>query len=338
AGRPGQAGAGRRAAGPGAGLAAAGPDRAHSPAGTGADGHGAPGVAANRSLYPPGQGTDRPAGLHPAYASRAVRAGGAGAAQPGPVGNGACSLPRHGQGGPRRRHGRQRTAASHLAPHPARRAPRRTSGNTRRAAGRRACRCPGRCFPARRPGHHPVRPMSFQLSSWAIRRPVPTLVLFLILTLCGWHAFRMLPIQASPQVSFPLVSITVTQAGAAPSELELDVARPVEDALAALPGLRRITSTLSDGLYLGMAEFQLDVAPDRAVSDVRDAIAKVRAELPGSIQEPQVARVDVENEALSYYAVGGEGQSPADLSWFVDDTVRRALLAVPGVEQVERLG
>lgn len=180
--------------------------------------------------------------------------------------------------------------------------------------------------------------MSFQLSSWAIRRPVPTLVLFLILTLCGWHAFRMLPIQASPQVSFPLVSITVTQAGAAPSELELDVARPVEDALAALPGLRRITSTLSDGLYLGMAEFQLDVAPDRAVGDVRDAIAKVRAELPGSVQEPQVARVDVENEALSYYAVGGEGRSPADLSWFVDDTVRRALLAVPGVEQVERLG
>lgn len=180
--------------------------------------------------------------------------------------------------------------------------------------------------------------MSFQLSSWAIRRPVPTLVLFLILSLCGWYAFKALPIQASPQVSFPLVSITVIQAGAAPSELELDVARPIEDALAALPGLRRTTSTLSDGLYLGMVEFQLGVDPDRAVNDVRDALAKVRAELPGSIQEPQVARVDVENEALSYYAVAGDTLTPAELSWFVDNTVRRTLLAVQGVELVERLG
>ncbi|HRL22092.1 MAG TPA: efflux RND transporter permease subunit [Alcaligenes sp.] len=180
--------------------------------------------------------------------------------------------------------------------------------------------------------------MNFQLSSWAIRRPVPTIVLFLILTLCGWLAFKILPIQASPQVSFPVVSISIAQAGAAPSELELDVARPIEDVLAALPGLKRISSTLSDGLYQGSVEFQLDVNPDRAVNDVRDAIAKVRAELPGSIQEPQISRVDVEDEALSYYAVAGDGQSASDLSWFVDNTVRRALLAVPGVEQVERMG
>lgn len=180
--------------------------------------------------------------------------------------------------------------------------------------------------------------MSFQLSSWAIRRPIPTLLLFLLLSVAGISAFLGLPINANPRVDFPVVNVAITQPGAAPSELENAITRRVEGAIAGLAGIRHITSTLSEGTSLTTVEFQLGIDTDRATNDVRDAIARVRSELPQSILEPQVSRYDIEGGAILYYAIHSPTHTPQELSWFVDDTARRALLAVPGVQQVQRLG
>ncbi|MFH6588697.1 efflux RND transporter permease subunit [Pseudomonas kulmbachensis] len=145
--------------------------------------------------------------------------------------------------------------------------------------------------------------MNFQMSSWAIRQPIPTLVLFLLLAVVGISAFIDLPINANPRVDFPVVTVAVTLPGAASSELENAVTRRVENAIAGLAGIRHMSSTLSDGTSLTTVEFQLGVDPDRATSDVREAVTEVRAELPPAVLEPRISRVDVEGGAILYYAV-----------------------------------
>lgn len=180
--------------------------------------------------------------------------------------------------------------------------------------------------------------MKFQLSSWAIRRPIPTILLFLILTIVGLQTFKSLPINANPQVNFPIVTVTVSQPGASPSELETGVTRRIENAIAGLSGIRHITSNISDGTSTTTVEFHLEVNTDRATADVRDAVSLIRAELPQGILEPVVARLDVEGGPLFYYAIKSDTKNLTELSWFIDDVVSKTLLAVPGVQQVQRLG
>ena len=177
-----------------------------------------------------------------------------------------------------------------------------------------------------------------QMSSWAIRRPIPTIVLFLLMTVMGALSFMRLPVNANPSVSFPIVTVSVARAGASPDELENSVTRRVETAVAGMAGVRHITSEISDGLSITTVEFQLQTDTDRAVNDVRNAVTQIRSDLPQDIEEPIVEHVDWEGGALSYYALESPEKNAAELSWFVDDTISRRLLAVPGVQKVERTG
>ena len=180
--------------------------------------------------------------------------------------------------------------------------------------------------------------MSMQLSSWAIRRPIPTIVLFLVLAIAGWTSFLGLPINANPRVDFPVVTVAVPQVGAAPTELEHAVTLRVERAVSGLAGIRHITSTVADGISITTVEFQLGIDPGRAANDIRDAIAQIRADLPQTIEEPIITRVDIEGGAILNYAVSTQALGLVDVSWFVDDVVSRELLSVPGVQKVQRLG
>lgn len=180
--------------------------------------------------------------------------------------------------------------------------------------------------------------MTSNISAWAIRKPVPVIVLFIVLTLLGWMAFNKLPVNANPNVSFPVVSVTVTQASAAPSEMETQVTRRIEGTVSGIAGVKHIRSTIADGVSSTIIDFRIGIDPDRATNDVREAVAQIRSDLPQTIQEPVVSRVDVEGGAILYYMVSAPQMSPADLSWFVDDTITRELLTVTGVQKVQRLG
>ncbi|MGC5700444.1 efflux RND transporter permease subunit [Pseudomonas sp. NFXW11] len=180
--------------------------------------------------------------------------------------------------------------------------------------------------------------MSLGISSWAIRRPIPTLVLFLVLSVAGWLSFLQLPINANPRVDFPVITVLVSQVGAAPTELEHGVTLRVERAVSGLAGIRHISSTVADGISVTTVEFQLGIDPGRAANDIRDAIALIRADLPQTIEEPMITRIDVEGGAILNYSVKGSARSLVALSWFVDDTLSRELLALPGVQKVQRLG
>lgn len=176
------------------------------------------------------------------------------------------------------------------------------------------------------------------ISAWAIRQPVPSLVLFLILLVLGVASFRNLPITRFPNIDVPIVQVGITQLGAAPSELEAQVTKKVEDAIAGVPGVKHITSTLTEGSSLSVVQFQLETNQDRALNDVKDAIARVRAELPRTIDEPLVQRLEIEGLPILSFAARAPAMTMEGLSWFVDDTIVRALQGIKGVSQVARIG
>jgi HAE1 family hydrophobic/amphiphilic exporter-1 len=176
------------------------------------------------------------------------------------------------------------------------------------------------------------------ISGWAIRNPVATTVLFLLLTVAGLFAYPMLRINNSPDIDLPAVVVSVVQSGAAPSELESQVTRRVEDAVAGLGDVKHITSTIVDGSSTTVIEFALGKNIDRATNDVRDKIAQIRSDLPASIRDPVITRVEATGGAIVTFTVASPRMTVAELSWFVDDTIAKSMLSVSGVAQVNRVG
>ncbi len=176
------------------------------------------------------------------------------------------------------------------------------------------------------------------MSAWAIRHPVSPVVLFVVLFFMGTAAFIRLPINLNPDITYPLVTVSVAQPGAAPTEIETQIVQKIEGSVASIGNVRTITSVAMEGRATVNVEFQIGTPVDRAVTDVRDAVSKIRGDLPEGIQEPVVQRIDIEGGAIAYWAVSTTGMTEEELSWFVDNTITKRLLALPGVAQVTRGG
>jgi multidrug efflux pump subunit AcrB len=163
-------------------------------------------------------------------------------------------------------------------------------------------------------------------------------VLFVVLLFMGSVAFLRLPVTLNPDVSFPLVLVQVYQPGASPQEIETQIMQKVEAAVAGVGNIDNIISLAIEGQSRVFIQFNIGTPIDRAVADVRDAVAKVRVDLPAGIQEPTVQRLDIDGNEIVAYAVSSSAFSNEDLSWFVDNAVSKRLLAVAGVSQVTRGG
>ncbi|TSD86175.1 efflux RND transporter permease subunit [Mycobacterium sp. KBS0706] len=176
------------------------------------------------------------------------------------------------------------------------------------------------------------------LSAWSIRNPIAPILAFLVLVVLGWQSFDALPITQSPNIDIPIVSIVATQSGATPVELETQITKPIEDEVAGISGVDHIESTITDGRSSTTVTFRLEVPAAQAVQDVKDAVDRIRGDLPASIDPPIVSRIEFEAQAIQTFAVSSLGMSLEELSWFVDDTVRRAIQGLRGVGRVERHG
>src|SRR3989440_562475 len=176
------------------------------------------------------------------------------------------------------------------------------------------------------------------ISAWAIRHPLPPIVLFVVLLFMGIVCFVRLPVTADPDISFPGVFIGIGQPGAAPQELETQVMQKVEGAVAGIGNIDNITSWAVEGQANIFIQFEIGTPIDRAVADVRDAVAKVRVLLPQGIQEPTVQRINADGGPMVLYAVSSSSLTEEELSWFVDNTITKRLLQVTGVAQVQRGG
>ena len=176
-------------------------------------------------------------------------------------------------------------------------------------------------------------------ATWSIRNPIPSIVLFVLLSLAGMVGFNSLGIKEFPDLDLPTVSVQLRLPGAAPSQLETEVARPVEDALATVPGLRHLSTRITDGLVAITVELVLERPISDALVDVKDAIDRVRNDLPTDLEEPRVSKMNVQpGPPLATWAVTSPTMDEEALSWFIDDTVSRAVLAVPGIGEFSRVG
>ncbi|WP_106638603.1 efflux RND transporter permease subunit [Allosphingosinicella vermicomposti] len=181
--------------------------------------------------------------------------------------------------------------------------------------------------------------MSFRnISAWAIRNPVPSLVLFVALTLAGLISFSRMEVQNDPDIDFPVVIVAISQPGAAPTELENQITQKVEAAVRSLPGIEEINSNVTEGSSTTVIQLAIGTPIDRSVNDVRDAVTQIRGQLPEGILEPQVFRVDTTDNDLASFTVVSTSMTLEQLSWYVDNTVTKELLSVPGMAGVDRTG
>ncbi|MGK6323095.1 efflux RND transporter permease subunit [Sphingomonas sp. DT-51] len=176
------------------------------------------------------------------------------------------------------------------------------------------------------------------ISAWSIRNPVPAIVLFVMLTVAGIVSFIRMDINDSPDIDFPAVMITITQPGAAPSELETQVTQRIEAAVRTLEGVDEIQSFVSEGNSTTMVQMAIGQSVDRAVNEARDAVTQIRGNLPEGILEPQVSRVKINDNDLGSYSAIATDMTIEQLSWYIDNTVTKELLSVPGMGGVERNG
>ncbi len=176
------------------------------------------------------------------------------------------------------------------------------------------------------------------ISAWSIRNPVPPLVLFVALTLMGIMAFMRMPITQDPDIDFPVAFVIVSQPGAAPTEMETQIAQKVESAIRSISGIDSINSTVREGTTTVVAQFAIGTPIDRAVNDVRDAVSNIRGDLPDGILEPQVYRADTADNPIAYMSAEAVDMTLEELSWYVDNVVTKRLRALDGMGGVDRGG
>jgi multidrug efflux pump subunit AcrB len=178
-------------------------------------------------------------------------------------------------------------------------------------------------------------------SALSIKHPVPAIMLFILLTLAGLLAYKMNPVQDFPDIELPVVTVSASLPGAAPAQLETEVARKIEDSVATLQGVKNIHTSILDGTADVTVEFILEKNLSDAVNEVRDAVTQVKADMPAELRDPVVSKISTAGRVIVTYIVApkaGSKLDPADLSWFVDNTVAKRLLAVQGVGAVRRVG
>ena len=176
------------------------------------------------------------------------------------------------------------------------------------------------------------------VSSWSIRNPIPAVMLFVLLTVAGFIAFGSMKVQNFPDLDLPTITVNASLPGAAPTQLETDVARKLENALAPLQGLKHITTKVQDGAVSITAEFRMEKPVQEAVDDVRSAIQSVRADLPGELRDPIVQKINLAGTPVLAYTLRSNRMDDEALSWMVDKEITRKLLSLRGVGAVNRVG
>src|SRR5258708_37063403 len=180
--------------------------------------------------------------------------------------------------------------------------------------------------------------MAINVSAWSIRQPLPAIVIMALLCAMGYIGLRKMPITRLPNVDVPVVSVIVTQFGASPAELETEVSQKIEDAVSAVAGANHITTTVSDGVVSIGIQFRLGTDSDRALNDVKDAVTRIRADLPRNIDEPRVQRYDIAGLPILTYVAIAPSKTPEQVSWFVENVLVRKLQGLSGVGSVDRIG
>ncbi len=175
-------------------------------------------------------------------------------------------------------------------------------------------------------------------SALSIRNPIPAILLFVLLSLAGLIAFQLSGVQDFPDIELPVVTVSASLPGAAPGTLETEVARKLENSIATLAQIKKMYTTIRDGEVTIAIEFELEKSANEAETEVRAAVSRVRADLPGDVRDPVVAKIATAGRPLGAYTLSSDTLDETSLSWLVDDRIAKRLLAIKGVGAVRRMG
>ena len=176
------------------------------------------------------------------------------------------------------------------------------------------------------------------VSAWCIRNPIASIMFFVMLCFAGVLSYQNMKVQNFPDLDVPNIIISASLPGGSPAQLETEVARKIENGIASLQGLKNIYTKVQDGAVTITAEFRLEKATQEALDEVRSAVQQVRADLPADVRDPVVSKTNISGGAVLAYTIRSNRMDDEAMSWFVDDTITKRLLSVPGVGSVSRVG
>ena len=176
------------------------------------------------------------------------------------------------------------------------------------------------------------------LSDLAVRRPVFAAVAAIVLCVIGAAAFFFLPVRELPDVDPPIVSVSTSYAGASAEVIESRITEPIEQQIAGIQGVDRITSSSRDGRSNVSIEFSLDRNIDDAANDVRDRVSRVVGRLPDQAQPPEVSKADSDSQPITILFLRSSGMNRLELTDYADRYLIDRLATVPGVAQVQIYG
>ncbi|MHB8126742.1 MAG: efflux RND transporter permease subunit [Desulfitobacteriaceae bacterium] len=175
------------------------------------------------------------------------------------------------------------------------------------------------------------------IANISIKRPIFITVIIMVFLLVGFMSYRGLNINDMPQADFPYVTVTITQHGVAPDQMETNVAKKVEESIGQISGVKHVTTYISEGVCNVVVEFPLEMSPDVAAQEVRDKVTSIRQSLPDDIDEPIIAKLDVMAQPITSLAVTGTMDNRV-ISKLVDDVITKSLYTVKGVGSVKVYG
>ncbi|MFO7304174.1 MAG: efflux RND transporter permease subunit [Gammaproteobacteria bacterium] len=176
------------------------------------------------------------------------------------------------------------------------------------------------------------------LSDISVRRPVFAMVVSLLLTIIGLMALLRLPIREVPDVQPPIVSIDTVYRGASAAVVESKITQAIENRIAGLEGIEKITSSSQDERSRITVEFSLGRDIDAAANDIRDRVARVLNNLPEEAEPPEIAKVDTSAEPVMWLNLESDQRTALELSDYADRYLVDRFSVVKGVAQVRIAG
>ena len=176
------------------------------------------------------------------------------------------------------------------------------------------------------------------LSDTAVRRPVLAAVASLLIVVFGLAALQTIPIRELPDVDNAVVSVNTTYQGAAPEVVDSDITETLEGALATITGIRSISSASRSGRSSITIEFETGRDLDAAAADVRNAVSRVRGNLPEEAEEPLVNKSDADADPVMRLAVTSDRMTTAEITDYVDRFLVDRISTIEGVSIVDPRG
>ena len=169
-----------------------------------------------------------------------------------------------------------------------------------------------------------------------IKHHVMTILLYILVVVFGFYSFQNLPLALMPSMEVPAAVVYATYPGAGPEDIEQQVTKKLEGAVAGLSGLDTLQSTSSENMAMLVIRFTNDTDMDQAMTDLRDKVAQVKSQLPDDASDPTVMSIDI--DSMPVVSVALRGNDLASLQSIAEDEIQPALERLDGVASVDISG